>query len=188
MTRNRFVVPPVVQIVALIAVAFMVSPARSAEPADTKADDAKRMIDLLDKIHQRMGNLEARMDTTLDLGKDVKQLREDVSRLQREVAELRRAGNGNSTSFYPSQPSASPSVSASMAPMPQGRVRLVNSYLTDMTAIVNGTTVVVPAGRTTDVTVPAGPVSYQILQIPQPMKTTTLVPNEMLTLTLFPVV
>ncbi len=187
MFRNRLVPPPVVQLVAVFAVTLILGPARSAEPADVKTEDAKRTIELLDKIYQRLGNLEARVDTTLDLGRDVKQIKEDISRLQREVAELRRTPPGNSTSNYPSQSAGSPPVSASVvAPAAQGRVRLVNNYVTDVTAVVNGTTVPVPPGRYVDVLVPPGAVTYQIPLVGQ-AKTTTLAPNEMLTLTLFPV-
>jgi hypothetical protein len=184
MIRSRLVPPPVVQIVAMLALMFAVGPARSVEPADVKPDDAKRMIELLDKIEKRLATQEARADATLDLvTKDIKGLREEVARLQKEVGELRRAGPGTSTSNYQS---SSPSVSASVAPPSQGRIRLVNNYVTDMTAVVNGTTVAVAAGRYLDVLVPPGTVTYQVNQVAQPLKATTLAANEVLTLTLFP--
>jgi hypothetical protein len=184
MIRNRFVTPPVVQTVALLVLAFVVGPARSAEPADVKSDDAKRMIELLDKIERRLATQEAQSQTTLDLVKlDIKGLQEEVGRLRKEVAELRRTQSGTTTSNYPP---SSPAVSAFVAPMAQGRVRIVNNYLMDMAAVVNGTSVSVPPGRYLDVLVPAGTVTYQIPMLPQSTKTTSVAANESLTLTLFP--
>jgi len=187
MFRSRLVPPPLVQIIAIMAMAFVLIPARSAEPPiEGKVDDTKRMVDLLERIEKRLATQEARTDVMLDLVKtDIKQLRDEVSRLQKEVGELRRTSNSNSTSNYPSQSASSPSISASVA-APQGRVRLVNNYVTDMTAVVNGTPVPVAPGRYVDVIVPPGTVTYQVPLMRQPTKATTLAANEMLTLTLFP--
>jgi hypothetical protein len=73
-------------------------------------------------------------------------------------------------------------------PVPaQGRVRLVNTYVTDMTATVNGLTYVVPPMQSRDVPVPVGPLTYQVQQA-QMGRSTTINPNETITLTLFPAV
>jgi hypothetical protein len=191
MTRSRFVLPPLVQLAAVLAVALALGPARSQETGLNKADDTKRMVDLLGSIDRRLANLETRSDATMDLIKnDLKQLREEVGRLQREVADLRRTPPPPSTSNYPapiSPPPPGPSTSYS-APQPPllGHVRLVNTYFTDMTAVVNGQLHVVPAGQTREVPVPAGSVTYQVAQVPRPAQTRALAPNETLTLTLFP--
>jgi hypothetical protein len=180
MIRSRFVPPPFVQLAGLVAVMFLAGPARAAEPAtDAKTDETARIARLLDQIEQRMSRMDTKLDTVVDMGRELKQLREDVTKLQRDVADLRR---GNSSSFYsPSQttpPAATPTQTA--------RVRLVNSYLTDMTAIVDGVSYTIAAGRSADVTVPTGQLTYQVLQTGQPMKVTNITANEMLTLTLFP--
>lgn len=183
MIRSRFV-----QLAAVLALAFILGPARAADPPlEGKIDDSKQMIELLKKIEQRLATAEARADVTLDLVRtDLKQLRDEVARLQKEVADLRRTPAGNSTSNYQSQ-SPAPPVNAAATPAAQvARVHLVNNYFTDMTATVNGTTVVVPAFRTGDVQVPAGTLTYQVYQAGQPLKVTSIAPNEMVTLTLFP--
>jgi hypothetical protein len=66
------------------------------------------------------------------------------------------------------------------------RVRLINTYLTDMSAVINGTLISVPPGQERLVTVPAGVMNYQVTQVPGPPQTRALAPNETLTLTLFP--
>ncbi len=186
MTRSRLV-----PLAAVLALASALGPARSQETGLNKADDTKRMVDLLGSIDRRLANLEARSDATMDLIKnDLKQLRDEVARLQREVADLRArpaTPPAPTTANYPSPLPAGPSASYSITPpAPTGVVRLVNTYFGDMTATINGQTYVVPAGQTRDVHVPAGAVTYQVYQVPRPLQTRTLVPNETLTLTLFP--
>ncbi|HEX4588343.1 MAG TPA: hypothetical protein VH120_00315, partial [Gemmataceae bacterium] len=122
----------------------------------------------------------------LDLAKDLRQLREDVNRLQRDVADIRRSGPGTTSSYY-SGPPASPPPAVAMSPAPTGRVRLVNNYLTEMTATVNGLTYAVPPMQAREVPVPVGPLSYQVYQA-QVGRSTTINPNEVITLTLFPAV
>jgi hypothetical protein len=55
-----------------------------------------------------------------------------------------------------------------------------------MTAVVNGTTVTVPAGQERVVSVPAGAVNFQVFGVNESIQTRTLVPNQTLTLTYFP--
>jgi hypothetical protein len=185
MTRNRLVVP---QLTALLAVALVLGPARSQDTG-AKVDDSKRMVELLDKIEKRLGNMELRSDATMELiTKDLKQLRDEVNRLQREVADLRRAPGATSTSNYPQTTPTIPSTSFSITP-PAGpaapaHVRLVNSYLTDMTAYVNGVMYTVLPGQTAVVAVPPGSLNYHVLQAPYPPQARTVAANETLTLTL----
>jgi hypothetical protein len=184
MIRNRLVIPPMA---ALVAVVLVLGPARSADP-EVKTDDTKRMVELLDKIEKRLANQQTQTDVLMEIvRKDLKDLRDEVSRLQKEVTDLRRmpAAPGTSTSNYPS---SGPSTSMSPAgPPPTARVRLVNTYPADMTAVVNGMTYLVPAFQTREVPVPAGVATYQIPQLAQPPQTRALTPNETLTLTLFAV-
>jgi hypothetical protein len=56
-----------------------------------------------------------------------------------------------------------------------------------MTAVINGLFYSVAPGQQRVVAVPAGtPVNYQVMQVSEPIKSRVLVPNETLTLTLFP--
>ena len=182
---RKFVPPSTVQFAGLFAVLVLAGPARAAEPVDAKTDETARIARLLDQVEQRMSRMETKLDTVVDMGRELKQLREDVNRLQRDVSELRR--NGNSTSFYPGQTNPPPAgASAIPVPVQTARVRLLNNYVTDMTATVDGTTIVVPAGQGRDVTVVPGQLTYQVYQTGQPMKVTTISPNETVTLTLFP--
>jgi hypothetical protein len=182
------VLPPLVQLAAVLAAALALGPARSQEPGPNKVDDSKRMVELLGSIDRRLANLETRSDATMDLIKnDLKQLRDEVARLQREIADLRRTPPQTTTANYPSATPAAPSTSFAVPqPTPVGHVRLVNTFFSDMTAVVNGVTLLVPPGQTRDVTLPAGTVTFQVAQVPRPTQVRTLAPNETLTLTLFP--
>jgi hypothetical protein len=160
----------------------LAGPLRAEEPTDSNA----RLARALEKLEQRLGVMDAKLDTVLDIGKDLKQLREDMGKLQREVAELRRPGNGATSSYY-SGPPSSTSLSATVAPpAAMGTVRLVNNYLTGMTANVNGLVVTVPAGQIQDVRVPPGALTYQVYQVQPSARVSSIAPNEMLTLRLFP--
>jgi hypothetical protein len=186
MTRSRTALP---QLAAALAVALILSPARSQETG-LKADDSKRMVELLDKIEKRLGNQQAQTEVLMDIvRKDLKDLRDEVARLQKEVTDLRRspAGAGTSTSNYPQAMPTGPSTSNSMTQAaPLAHVRLVNTYFTDMTALINGVPYTVAPGQERIVTVSAGVLTYSVLQVPTPPQTRMLVPNETLTLTLTP--
>jgi hypothetical protein len=163
--------------------------ARAAEPADQKADDLKEIRNLLSRIEMRLATQQSVTDVMLDIvKKDLRDLREEVSRLQRELADVRSRASTppaapTTTSNYGGTPSTSLSVGP---PAPTATLRLVNTHFIDMTALINGTLVTVPPGAQRTVTVPAGVVNYQVFQVPEPMKSRTLVPNETLTLQLYP--
>jgi hypothetical protein len=175
----------IVPLAAIWAVAFILGPAAAETPTEGKIDESKQMVELLKKIEQRLAGVEARSDVALDLiNKDIKQLREEIGRLEKEVAELRRAAPGNSTSNYP----ATPPVTTPVAPLAQmARVRLVNNFFTDMTAVVNGRTFIVPANQMQDVLVPAGTMTFLVPQVGWPTQVRTLAVNERLTLTMGPI-
>jgi hypothetical protein len=171
---------------ATIFALTLAGPLRAEEPNDANA----RLARALEKLEQRLGVMDAKLDTVVDMGKDMKQLREDVNKLQREVADLRRPSNGTTSSYYggpPSSTSLSPAIAPPVAPpLAMGTVRLVNNYLTDMTANVNGLVVTVPAGQVQDVRVPPGALTYQVYQVQPSARVSSIAPNEMLTLRLFP--
>jgi hypothetical protein len=155
------------------------------EPADAKADDLKEIRTLLERIEKRLANQQTAAEVVLDIvRKDLKDLRDEVSRLQRELADARnRITSAPSTSLYGGTPSASLSVGT---PSPNAFIRLVNTHFIDMSAVINGTLYTVSPGRDRTVPVNAGVVNYQVFQVPEPMKTRSLVANETLTLTLYP--
>jgi hypothetical protein len=62
----------------------------------------------------------------------------------------------------------------------------VNTYLTDMNAVINGAYYTVPPGQERTVPLPPGLAWYQVLPVQPFAKTTTLQPGETLTLRLFP--
>jgi hypothetical protein len=183
MTRTRLL-----PAVAAVAAAVLLSlPTRAAEPADPAKDDLKAVRDLLAKIEQRLATQQTTAEVLTDIVKtDVKNLRDEVARLQRELTDLRNrpATPTTSASLYGGPPSASLSIGP---PAPTARVRLVNTYFAEMSALVNGTLVTVPPGQERLVTVPAGVMNFQVFQVAGPLQTRTLVANETLTLTLRPV-
>jgi hypothetical protein len=192
-TRHRTLLLP---LAALAAAALTAGNAWArAEPAD----DTKRMVELLGKIEQHLTDQRAATNILLDIvQKDIKDLRNEVARLQHELNDLRNrpAGPATSSSYYGGTatpyggtPSASLSVGPPAPAVPAGptsHVRLINTYLTDMSAFINGTLISIPPGQEVPVTVPAGVMTFQVTQVPGPPQTRTLAPNETLTLRLFP--
>ena len=114
-------------------------------------------------------------------------LRDEVSHLQRDLAEVRNRTNTLPGTTTISGFRGSPSASLSVGPaVPMASLRLVNTHFVPMTAVVNGTTVTVPAGQERVVSVPAGAVNFQVFGVNESIQTRTLVPNQTLTLTYFP--
>src|SRR5205823_5191450 len=104
---------------------------------------------------------------------------EEVDRLRKEVADLRRTPGTTSNSYYPGTTPAGPSTSLSVTQPPApAHVRLVNQYLTDMTAYVNGVPYTVLPGQVADVAVAPGTLTYHVLQTPYPQQTRAVSPNE----------
>jgi hypothetical protein len=162
--------------------------ATAQEPADVKGE-LKTIREALTRLDQRLDDQKTHDLLVQRLLKDVNDLRDEIARLQRDLADVRnRAAGTPSTSNFRGSPSTSMSVGPPVptASMPTATIRLVNTHMIEMTAVINGTLVTVPPGTERIVTVPAGPVNYQVYQVPEPMKTRILVPNETLTLTLFP--
>ena len=168
---------------AAMASTLTVKPVIGAEPSE----ELKAIRDVLQKIDQRMENSNNIALQTLDrmkadfgqLKSDMAQMRDDMARMSREVADLRNRGNsGASTSYFAG--------SAPVAPAATASIKLINTYISDMTAVINGTMYVVMPGQTRTVPLYAGNVSYQVLQTQDFSKTTTLQPGEVLTLSLYP--
>lgn len=175
----------IVPALVVIASTISVRPILGAEPNE----ELKAIRDLLNKMDQRLENQNTISMQMLDrlkadfgqLKSEMNGLRDDLAKAQRDLNDLRMrgAGNGVSTSNFGGATSMSPTASAS--------IRLVNTYLTDMTANINGLIYVVPPGQTRTVPVASGNVSYQVYQTQNLAKATTLRPGEILTLSLYPV-
>ena len=179
----RAIVPALV----VIASTITVQPILGAEPNE----ELKAIRDLLSKIDQRLENQNTISLQMLDkferlktdfgqLKTEMNGLRDELTKVQRDMSDLRqRSGaSGASTSYFGGSVPTAPASSAS--------IRLVNTYLTDMTANINGFLYVVPPGQTRTVPVVAGPVSYQVYQTQNFAKATSLRPGEILTLSLYP--
>ena len=173
---------------AAFALALLAVGARAQDPASSKADDVRAIRDLLARIEQRMANQQATNDVLMEIvRKDLKDLRDEVSHLQRDLAEVRNRTNTLPGTTTISGFRGSPSASLSVGPaVPMASLRLVNTHFVPMTAVVNGTTVTVPAGQERVVSVPAGAVNFQVFGVNESIQTRTLVPNQTLTLTYFP--
>jgi len=184
-TRLRNVTLPAA---ALVAVLTAGNARAQGEPANA-TNDMKAVRELLERIDKRLAAQQATSDILLDIVKqDLKDLRGEVARLNKELTDLknRPAAPATSSSNYQGTPSTSLSVGAPPATAPTSSVRLVNTYFSDMSAVVNGVLVTVPPGQERVVTVPAGAMNYQVYQVPGPLQQRTLMPNETLTLTLRP--
>lgn len=175
----------IVPALVVIASTITVRPILGAEPNE----ELKAIRDLLNKIDQRLENQNTISLQMLDRLKadfnqiktDMNGLRDEMAKVQREMSDLRSRGasNGASTSYFGGSVPQVPATSAS--------IRLVNTYMTDMTANVNGALYVVQPGQTRVVPVAPGNVSYQVYQTQNYAKATTLRAGEILTLSLYPV-
>jgi hypothetical protein len=105
--------------------------------------------------------------------KDVETLKTEVDRLRKEIDALRNQVATGRVSNYP------------LAPGATGRVRLVNTFTTPVTILVNKRAYEVNPGETrmTDV-LPAGTINYEVLGI-QAARDTRLDANEILTINVY---
>jgi hypothetical protein len=188
-SRLRYLALP---ILAVIGSTLTVNPILAAEPAE----ELKAIRELLKKIDERLENqntislqmLEKQKFEFSQLKTDFNQLRDEIAQARRDLADLRGRSTGalSSSSYYGG---STPYVSGSAPAAPLGAtasIRLVNTYLTDMNAVINGAYYTVPPGQTTTVPVAPGFVNYQVLQTQPIAKSTTLNNGEVLTLRLFP--
>src|SRR5436305_2977072 len=107
MTRQRLIPKQAPALAAVVAVALVLGPSRSAEPGTPPVpDNSQRTVELLDKIEKRLAAQQATTDVVLDIVRtDLKSLRDEVSRLRQEVTDLRAkaaAAPAISQSNYPS--------------------------------------------------------------------------------------
>ena len=91
----------------------------------------------------------------------------------------------SSTSYYGGPATTAAAPPGTMAPT-NARVRLVNSWFTDMTAVINGAVYTLAPGTTRTVFYPPGNIQYQVMMVADVPQSRTLMPGEELTLTLYP--
>jgi outer membrane murein-binding lipoprotein Lpp len=134
------------------------------------AKDFKR----IDESISRLGNdVLASKDKAEKASTGVENLRSEVDRLRKELEALRTQVASGRTSNYP------------QAQASTGRVRLVNTFTTPVTILVNNKAYEVMPGETrvTDA-LPAGTINYEVLGI-QAARNTRLDPNETLTINVY---
>jgi hypothetical protein len=169
----------------------------TAEPASSDPNnDLKAIRTMLERIDNRLAAQQSQLTDAMvlvnKLMADVTALKDEHGRLQREVADLRnRPTNPTTTSYYGGQPGyggpSGPVTVQSQAATPlSSRVRLVNTYFTDMTAVINGVIYTLRPGEERTLAYPPGNLTYQVLMVADVPQTRTLAPGEQLTLTLYP--
>jgi hypothetical protein len=182
--RRASLLLPWLPVLALTVVGSTIDvrPSYAAEPSE----ELKAIRELLAKIDQRLENQNTISLQMLDrlkadftqLKNDFATLRDEIAKVQRDLNDLRLRPTTPSTSYYGGSTSASPAATAS--------IKLVNTYLSDMTATINGIYYVVPPGQSRVVPVIPGIVTYQVYQTQDIARTTTMKPGEVLTLSLYP--
>lgn len=189
---------------ALVAATTAVTPA--AEPADKGSSDVKK-DDVGDSLKALQGQIKAlteaveKMDGAIS--KDVKKIQADISRLsgdvldskvkadkaskgvedltaevdklRKELEALRTQVAAGRVSNYPQAP-----------PSGMGRVKIVNTFTTPVTFVVNNKVYrdVMPGETRFTEALPAGTINYEVLGI-QTARNTQLDPNEVLTINVF---
>jgi hypothetical protein len=163
---------------------IIVNPILAAEPNE----DLKAIRELLKKIDERMENqntistlmLEKQKSEFAQMRHDLNQLRDELAQARRDMSDAKaRSFGGTSSSYYAG--------SAPTTPLPgTASIRLVNTYLTDMTVLINGLTYTVAPGQATTVPLTPGAVWYQVYPVQPFAKSTTMQAGEVLTLRLYP--
>jgi hypothetical protein len=165
----------------------------TAEPASA-ADDLRAIRTILERIEARQAAQQSQLtDTMVTVNKlmsDVAVLKDEHFKLKQELTDLHNRLNAPqqpqpSTSFY-SGPPTGPAPTTAMSPAASARVRLVNNWFTDMSAVINGVTFTLTPGTQRVVTLPAGNMQFQVMRVADLPQQRTLIPGEELMLELLP--
>jgi outer membrane murein-binding lipoprotein Lpp len=146
-----------------LALAAVIGAATMMTPSQAAADD---MAEAVKKLEAAVKKLEATDKSLTDyklsnatavrqLQDDVESLKSRVRQLEDDVRTLRAAPAPSSTSKF------GPGNSATRT----GRIKLSNDYLEEMSIVVNGMSYRLAPGQTRTISVPAGPFTYQVLQL-----------------------
>jgi hypothetical protein len=165
----------------------------TAEPASA-ADDLKAIRTILERIESRQAAQQTQLtDTMVSVNKlmsDVAAMKEEHARLKQALEEFRNRLNPqpqpqSSTSFF-GGPTTSAAAPPGTTPPGSARVRLVNNWLADMAAVVNGVTYTLSPGTQRSVTLPPGNIQFQVMRVADIPQSRTLMPGEELMLELYP--
>lgn len=189
MARNRVRPLPTMLCTLLLGVFALSAPAAEPGIADPK-DDVKAIRAMLERIDGRMAAQQSQLTDALilinKLMSDMTTLRDEHARLQRELNDLKaRPAGQTSSSYYPGTAGSSFSQLPSQAPL-AARVRLVNTYIADMTAVINGVMYTVSPGTERTVSLAPGTMTYQVFMVADVPQTRSLAAGEELKLTLYP--
>jgi hypothetical protein len=193
-SRSRTIWP----LVCALGLCLTAGRAVTAEPASA-ADDLKAIRTILERIEGRQAAQQSQLtDTMVSVNKlmsDVATIKDEHARLKQELMDLRNRlstqSQSNTSYFAGSAPGAAPPPGMTAPPPgmtapPSARVRLINSYFTEMAAVINGVTYILLPGTERTLSLPPGNLQYQVMMVADFPQTRTLAPGEQLTLTLYP--
>jgi hypothetical protein len=144
---------------------------KSGKSSDTREPTLTDLKKSLDSIQREIDKIPTMALNVNLIGEDLKKLREKVDRLEKEIEGL----NKRSTSLYGPRPVGT------------GHIRLENTYPREITVILNQTSYPLVPGQTATVSVPAGPFTYQVVNIPDfGVRNRDVLPNETFSITVFP--
>jgi len=103
----------------------------------------------------------------------VDELRKSVEQLQRDVVSLRNTPTTTRKTFYDAPAAGT------------GRIRLINTFPTRMTVIINDRSYRLEPGAEQIIDKPAGVFHYQVLGVQPELLVRNLAPNETFTITVF---
>lgn len=168
---------------SLLLLTFLVVPASGQAPESKPDDQMKQLTVLVIKLQQSIDDLKKQLESTpTEVSVDIQirkalastqaelfALRKQVEQLQRDVDALR-----------------GPRVAKTIDPVASGRIRLVNTYFTPMTIIVNDRSVRLAPGATETIDIPAGEFSFEVLGVQPRLYGRTVAANETYTITVYP--
>lgn len=185
---------------AVLLGALAASAARAEEPAVSSTDNLKKpttadLLAQLEKLNAGLKDLTTRMKALeTNLGRDLvdlqgkgiqteinaqKALRE-VNELRDGFAQMRKDLDALNNRLGPSRQISAYAGPTGAAVPTTGRIRLVNTYLTPQTFVLNGKAYEVAPNQVQTESVPAGVFSYEVLGV-QPRQDRVLAANETFT-------
>jgi len=189
-----------------LAVALLMAAPRTvaaAEPASETAKILEELKDLRRSINDRLDQLDrsvkdaqnktASLDDRLYrlqrealTADDVRQIRSQIDQLQRDFDAVRSQVGSVRESLKTSP--TSPSVSQNLTPPSgYGTLRVRNDYLTTMEVIVNGRSYWLTPGVETDIHVPGGSFTYQVIGVDSVPRTRTIIAGRRYPVRIYPV-
>ena len=137
---------------------------------DLLTKDLKDLKDSLkiDEVRAKAITIETKIDL---LDREIQDIKKDVKELRR------RAGEGPTTALRPEYDSA----------RTQSNVRIINTHPSEMSVVLNGLSHRLAPGEERLFRIPAGPYSFEVLQIPARAQSGALASGETKTFTIYPI-